>query len=70
MRRTDKSKFGFLVEAFKYGPPPHAGMALGMTGLVAVITVKISKKRSLKTATGSDPMSDAPSVLDENSLKS
>ncbi|HOO73832.1 MAG TPA: aspartate--tRNA ligase [Tepiditoga sp.] len=66
------SKFGFLIEAFKYGPPPHAGMALGMDRLVAVITGEDSIKEVIafpKTATGSDPMSDAPSVLDEKQLK-
>jgi len=65
-------KFGFLLEAFKYGPPPHAGVAFGMDRLVAVLAGEDSIKEVIafpKTATGSDPMSEAPSKLGENQLK-
>ncbi|MDN5341677.1 MULTISPECIES: aspartate--tRNA ligase [Oceanotoga] len=65
-------KFGFLLEAFRYGPPPHAGAALGMDRLVAVMAGEDSIKEVIafpKTATGSDPMAEAPSKLSEYQLK-
>lgn len=67
-----KDKFGFLLEAFRYGPPPHAGVAFGMDRLIAVLAGEDSIKEVIafpKTATGSDPMSEAPSKLGENQLK-
>jgi aspartyl-tRNA synthetase len=66
-----RDKFGFLLEAFRFGPPPHAGVAFGMDRLVAVIAGEDSIKEVIafpKTATGSDPMSEAPSKLGKNQL--
>lgn len=66
-----KNKFGFLLEAFRFGPPPHAGVAFGMDRLVAVLAGEDSIKEVIafpKTATGSDPMSEAPSKLGQNQL--
>nr|WP_232521286.1 aspartate--tRNA ligase [Tepiditoga spiralis] len=67
-----QEKFGFLLEAFKYGAPPHAGAALGLDRLVAVICEEDSIKEVIafpKTATGSSPMTEAPSRVDEKQLK-
>jgi len=67
-----KDKFGFLLEAFRFGPPPHAGIAFGMDRLIAVLSGEDSIKEVIafpKTATGSDPMSEAPSKLGNNQLK-
>ena len=66
-----RDKFGFLLEAFRFGPPPHAGVAFGMDRLVAVLAGEDSIKEVIafpKTATGSDPMSEAPSKLGKNQL--
>lgn len=65
-------KFGFLIEAFKYGPPPHGGAALGFDRLIAVMVGEESIKEVIafpKTASGSDPMTEAPSVVSERQLK-
>ncbi|MBM7559275.1 aspartate--tRNA ligase [Marinitoga litoralis] len=65
-------KFGFLIEAFKYGPPPHGGAALGFDRLIAVMVGEESIKEVIafpKTASGSDPMTEAPSAVSERQLK-
>ncbi|KAF2956502.1 aspartate--tRNA ligase [Marinitoga sp. 38H-ov] len=65
-------KFGFLIEAFKYGPPPHGGAALGFDRLIAIMVGEESIKEVIafpKTASGSDPMTEAPSAVSERQLK-
>ncbi|SHF23505.1 aspartyl-tRNA synthetase [Marinitoga hydrogenitolerans DSM 16785] len=65
-------KFGFLIEAFKYGPPPHGGAAIGFDRLIAVMAGEESIKEVIafpKTASGSDPMTEAPSSVSEKQLK-
>jgi len=65
-------KFGFLVDAFKYGTPPHGGLAIGLERLVMLIC-KTENIRDViafpKTASASDLMSDAPNVVDESQLE-
>ncbi|AEX85106.1 aspartyl-tRNA synthetase [Marinitoga sp. 1135] len=64
-------KFGFLIEAFKYGPPPHGGAAIGFDRLIAVMAGEDSIKEVIafpKTASGSDPMTEAPSEVSEKQL--
>ena len=61
-----KSKFGFLLEAFNYGPPPHGGIALGMDRLCALISGAESIREVIafpKTASGGDPLTGAPTSI-------
>lgn len=61
-----ESKFGFLLEAFNYGPPPHGGIALGLDRLCALLTGSDSIREVIafpKTASGGDPLTGAPTPI-------
>ena len=61
-----ESQFGFLLEAFAYGPPPHGGIALGLDRLCALLTGAESIRDVIafpKTASGGDPLTGAPSPI-------
>ncbi len=61
-----ESKFGFLLEAFNYGPPPHGGIALGMDRVCALLTGSDSIREVIafpKTASGGDPLTGAPTPI-------
>jgi aspartyl-tRNA synthetase len=61
-----RSKFGFLLEAFNYGPPPHGGIALGLDRLVALLTGADTIRDVIafpKTASGGDPLTGAPTPI-------
>ena len=67
-----KEQFGFLMNAFEYGAPPHGGIALGLDRLVAILHGEESIKDYIafpKNNSGKDVMIDAPSKLDETQLK-
>ena len=60
------SKFGFLLEAFNYGPPPHGGIALGLDRICALLTNSDSIREVIafpKTASGGDPLTGAPTPI-------
>lgn len=61
-----QSQFGFLLDAFQYGPPPHGGIALGLDRLVALLAGADSIRDVMafpKTATGGDPLTGAPTPI-------
>ncbi|EGD48525.1 aspartyl-tRNA synthetase [Ruminiclostridium papyrosolvens DSM 2782] len=65
-------KFGFLLEAFKYGTPPHGGMAFGLDRLVMLMAKKNSIRDVIafpKVQNASCLMSNAPDVVDEKQIE-
>ena len=67
-----KVKFGFFVDAFKYGAPPHGGFALGLDRMVMLVTGDDNIKDVIafpKVQNASCLMSDAPSVVDPKQLE-
>ena len=65
-KQEAESKFGFLLEAFNYGPPPHGGIALGLDRLCALLAGTESIREVIafpKTASGADPLTGAPTPI-------
>ncbi|WP_100398243.1 aspartate--tRNA ligase [Bacillus sp. FJAT-44742] len=67
-----RDQFGFLLEAFEYGTPPHGGIALGLDRLVMILAGRTNLRDTIafpKTASASDLLTKAPSDVSEKQLK-
>ncbi|MEW5815840.1 MAG: aspartate--tRNA ligase [Spirochaetota bacterium] len=65
-------RFGFLLEAFKYGPPPHGGIAPGLDRLVMIMAGEKTIREVIafpKNTLGISPMDDSPSAVDKKQLE-
>ena len=61
-----RSQFGFLLDAFKYGPPPHGGMAFGWDRIIMLLAGAESIRDVIafpKAASGADPLTGAPTPI-------
>ena len=66
-----QARFGFLLDAFRYGAPPHAGFAFGIDRLVAILVGEDNIREVIvfpKTQSGADPLTSAPTAIDDAQL--
>jgi aspartyl-tRNA synthetase len=67
-----QARFGYMLDAFRYGAPPHGGIALGFDRLIAILCGATSIRDVIafpKTAKGTDLMTDSPAAVDPKQLR-
>jgi aspartyl-tRNA synthetase len=67
-----RERFGFLLDAFRFGAPPHAGFAVGLDRLTMILTGESSIREVIafpKTQSGADPLTGAPASVDNVQLR-
>jgi aspartyl-tRNA synthetase len=67
-----QERFGFLLDAFRFGAPPHAGFAVGIDRFVAILSGEENIREVIafpKTQSGVDPLTGAPSPVDPKHLR-
>jgi len=70
-KETIEARFGHLMEAFEYSPPPHGGIALGLDRLIAILQKEPNIREVIafpKTGESTDPLTGAPTPLPDQSL--
>ncbi|MGF1531739.1 MAG: aspartate--tRNA ligase [Puniceicoccaceae bacterium] len=71
-KETVEERFGYMLEAFEYGAPPHGGIAFGLDRMVAILAGRSSIRDVIafpKTQKGQDLMSESPSPVTERQLR-
>ncbi len=71
-RDEAQARFGFLLDAFRYGAPPHGGIAMGVDRIVALLSGADSIREVIafpKAASGADPLTGAPAPVDPAQLR-
>jgi aspartyl-tRNA synthetase len=71
-KETAAKRFGFLLEAFQFGAPPHGGFAFGLDRLLSILANEASIREVItfpKTSAGVCPLTSAPSDVDEKQLR-
>lgn len=71
-KEAAQEKFGFFIEAFQYGTPPHGGLAFGLDRLTMLLSSTENIRDVIafpKTASATDLMSEAPNIVDEKQLQ-
>lgn len=66
-----EAQFGFLLDALEFGAPPHGGIALGFDRFIMLLAGRTNLRDTIlfpKTASASDPMTDAPNAVDIKQL--